>query len=115
MPGTAAELAGRILRVDPGQFRYVDLLHESRHVRQIERAELQGVDVFTAHGLGRMARAWLERGAYEYEQRLGARFGFSDEYHEFLERQLRHYWKRTCQQQFRFSHAVQQHLNRLWR
>ncbi len=68
----AAEGGGHLMRVDPAQFTYLGMLHESRHVRQIEKALANAQKPFNA--------AWLrfyELGAYQYELRLGKRFGFS--------------------------------------
>lgn len=113
--GTAAQMERWTISVDPDQFRYVDLLHESRHIRQFERALWQGFDAFAAGKFAKMLRAWFELGAYEYEQRLGQRFGFSAEYMAFLERQINNYWKRTYRQELRFSAAAQQQFNRIWR
>ena len=114
-PGTAAEIFGYVLTIDPAQFRYVDLLHESRHLRQIERAERQGYNPFAEGRFGLMARAWFERGAYEYEQRLGILFGFSPEYLAFLAARINHYWKRSYRRELRFSLAAQAYLTGLWR
>ena len=113
--GTACEIADRVVTVDPERFRYTDLLHESRHIRQIERAEEQGIDPFGEGRFATIRRAWFERGAYEYEQRLGRKFGFSRDYLGFLEERINHYWKRSYQQELRFSLAAQEHFGRLWR
>jgi hypothetical protein len=115
MEGTAAQIEDWIIIVDPAQFRYIDLLHESRHLRQLERALLQGFDAFAVGKSAKMMRAWFELGAYEYEQRVGLRFQFSDEYMAFLERQINHYWKRTYRQEIRFSSTAQRQFNRIWR
>jgi len=67
---------------------YLDMLHESRHVAQVQRAEKSGAlgakDIF---GSQRMIRR-AERGAYEYESRLGKKHGFSDEYMGYLRKQI---------------------------
>lgn len=115
MIGTAAEVLGYVVTVDPARFRFIDLLHESRHVRQIEKAEQQGYDLFACGRYAALTRAWFERGAYEYELRLGLRVGFSPEYLAFLDERIGYYWKRSYQQEFRFSLAVQRYLTGLWR
>jgi hypothetical protein len=107
--GTAAEIIGRIVTIDPVQFRYVDLLHESRHVRQIERAMEQGVKI------GRKEIAWFERGAYEYEQRLGIRVGFSRVYMQFIAQQIDFSWQKTYRQKYRFSQRTQEYFNSIWK
>ena len=57
----------------------VDILHESRHGMQIQKAEASGLlgtrSVFKTD----YVPLW-ERGAYEYELRLGERVGFSEAY-----------------------------------
>ena len=113
--GTAAEISQQLITVDPLRFRFIDLLHESRHVRQIEKAEQQGYDLFASGRYATLTRAWFERGAYEYELRLGLRVGFSPEYMAFLVERIGFYWKRSYQQEFRFSLAVQRYLTGLWR
>jgi hypothetical protein len=113
--GTAAAIEHWAITVDPAQFRYIDLLHESRHIRQLERALWQGFDAFAIGKSAKMMRAWFELGAYEYEQRVGRRFCFSDEYMAFLGRQTNYYWKRTYRQEIRFSVTVQRQFNRIWR
>jgi hypothetical protein len=111
----AAEIVRSIVTIDPSKFRYIDLLHESRHIRQIELALRQGIDPFGGGHFARVVRAWFERGAYEYEQKLSAKFSFSDEYSNFLEQQTNHYWKRTHRKEFRFRQALRNRLNRIWR
>lgn len=113
--GTAAQIERWTISVDPDQFRYIDLLHESRHVRQFERALWQGYDPFAEGKFAKMLRAWFEMGAYEYEQRLGAKVRFSGEYMAFVELQINRYWKRTYRQELRFSSTAQQQFNRIWR
>jgi len=78
--GIAAEIdmTTKSIVIAPSRFRYIDLLHESRHIAQIER---------NAASLGRkksLIVAAFEDGAYRYEIRLGERKGFSSEYMSFL-------------------------------
>ena len=70
----AAEGGGYLMRVDPKQFTQLGMLHESRHVRQIERALAKGENALSSKW-----RNVFEVGAYEYELRLANRFGFSAE------------------------------------
>ena len=113
--GTAAWIEQWTITFDPSQFRYIDLLHEARHTRQIERAWWQGFDVFGTGKSAKMLRGWFELGAYEYEQRIGQRFGFTAEYMEFLAHQIDYYWKRTYRQELKFSRTTRDQLSRIWR
>jgi hypothetical protein len=101
--GEAAFIQGSRVVVDPAQFRYIDLLHESRHIGQISR--ING-------SWGNAAiRAIFERGAYEYELRLGARRGFNAKYMDWAESRISDYWSRSVQQRFSRS----SNLQNLWR
>lgn len=116
LPGSAAaEIVGLVVTIDPNKFRYIDLLHESRHIRQLELAINQGHDPFARSHFARLLRAWFERGAYEYEQRLSQRYDFSSEYRDFLEQQINHSWKRTFRQELRFGQTMRDRLDRIWR
>jgi RHS repeat-associated protein len=108
--GTHAEIQNGVLTVDPNQFRYIDLLHESRHIVQLERAAAQGVP-----GLNMQSAALFERGAYEYELRLAQRYGFSAEYRSFALGRIADYWNRTIQQKAARSRSFQELSRKLWR
>jgi hypothetical protein len=110
VPGNAANAIHGAIEVDPKQFTYLDLLHESRHIRQIERAAEQGVTISK-----QMVRSWFEKGAYEYELRLGEKLGFSEEYMNFARSRLNDYWSRTLQTKYNMSKSTRQLLNGLWR
>jgi hypothetical protein len=53
-----------MILLDPEQFTYLDLLHESRHFEQIRRIELQSGKLYNFNNAD---IAMFERGAYEYE------------------------------------------------
>lgn len=113
--GTAAWIERWEITLDPDQFKYIDLLHEARHTRQIEKAWWQRLDPFGTGKFAKMLRAWFELGAYEYEQRMGRRYSFSAEYMDFLARQIDYYWKRTYRQELKFSRTTQDYFSRIWR
>ncbi len=78
-----------IVRYGP-QFTYLDMLHESRHVVQLERAlsaQRAGIIGPNVDLFSQRFRAFWEYGAYGYETRLGTRFGFYQEYMNWIERQ----------------------------
>lgn len=101
--GEAASIQGTRVVVDPAQFRYIDLLHESRHIGQISRLDGSWNNTAT--------RALFERGAYEYELRLGARNRFSAEYIDWARSRISDYWTRSVQQRYSRSSTLQG----LWR
>jgi RHS repeat-associated protein len=72
----AAEITApiRLLEINEANFRYIDLLHESRHVAQVELST-----GFTSWGRSKIRNA-CELDAYRYELRLGQKFGFSESY-----------------------------------
>ena len=107
--GDAATIVGRNVTVDPEQFRYADMLHESRHVRQIERAP-QDLDL-----TGRRTLPIVEKGAYEYEMRLGRKVGFSEEYQSWLRKRVNDYWPPALHKEFSKSPSFRQLFNELWR
>jgi len=82
---------------------FVDLLHESRHVAQVQLAEASGLlgnkDIF---GNSRLVGA-AERGAYEYEMRLGKSRGFSSEYMNYLSSQKEFYYPSSFAAKFNAS------------
>ena len=71
---------------------FVDMLHEARHVAQVQRVDEAGVlgnkDLFNSPRLLGAA----ERGAYEYETRLGNANGFSSDYMSYLQSQIDYYY-----------------------
>lgn len=95
-PGASAQtlrMNGQLTLIyDSNSTTFVDMLHDVRHVAQVQRAEAAGVlgnkDIF---GSPRLIGA-AERGTYEYELRLGSRAGFSDRYMGYLQRQLDFYY-----------------------
>ncbi len=78
---------------DPTRFRYIDLLHESRHVMQARRARIGSIT--------RRWRAFFEQGAYEYELRLADRYQFSSEYVRQVRGTLQHEVPRSLELTFR--------------
>ena len=106
LPGTMAEMSPeRIITVDPEQFTYLALLHESRHVRQIERAIGVVRNPFTAENI-----RIFEYGAYEYELRLAGRFGFTAESVEGIAKRAAYYFRKI-----RFKLEVSPTAKSLWR
>lgn len=110
-PGHAGMVddVARQLVYDPAQFRFVDLLHESRHIRQIERlaaSGFQGTRSFVA---------WFERGAYEFERRLGMRVGFSGEYQQWLGQRIGEFWTPARRTKFQNSATERSSLQGVWR
>jgi hypothetical protein len=94
-PGEAAHV--RLIDNQPTIFydsrstSLLDMLHESRHVAQIQR--VLDADVLGDKNLfSTRLRGAAERGAYEYELRLGDRFDFSDEYKNTLRSQIDFYY-----------------------
>jgi hypothetical protein len=87
---------------DSGSTSLLDMLHESRHVAQIQR--VQAADVLGDKSLfsTRLVGA-AERGAYEYELRLGERFGFSDTYKNALREQVDKYYPSSLSIKFNSS------------
>jgi hypothetical protein len=107
--GVHAEFEGDVLKVDPKQMRYLDLLHESRHVAQIGRAEATGVEA------SKYRTALFEKGAYEYELRLGERMGFSEEYQAFAFSRIQDYVTPSIVKKARLSPSISSWWNTLWR
>jgi hypothetical protein len=75
---------------DSSSSSFLDVLHDTRHIAQIQRAELQGIDVLGSPRL----RGLAEYGAYGYEVRLGQRYGFSSEYMGYARGQI--YYRDRC-------------------
>src|SRR5258708_6009856 len=99
-----------LMKIDPNQFRYIDLLHERWHMRQYVRLQAQGIRLNT------YIRDWFERGAYEYELRLAKHRGFSAGYVNFLNRQLQEIWFGTVSATaYNSSLVYQELLNSIWR
>jgi len=120
--GNPAEiLPTKVILYDPNNFMYVDLLHESRHIGQLkwgqaylDQADLRITDVWSADLI-----PLLERGAYEYEMRLGAKYGFSDEYMLFLTRELYDpkigIWDFNVNRDFEYSPTLQRIFEEMFR
>jgi hypothetical protein len=114
-PGNPASYSpkSKILEYNPSTFRYIDLLHESRHIVQFERAAAKGLD------LGKPFRskklyAWLEKGALEYEVKIANRFNFSQEYKLELEDSFNHYWKNQYRYKYIKNESFRSMLNDWW-
>ena len=90
----------KILEYNPTTFRYIDLLHESRHIAQFERAAAKGLDLREPFRSSKLY-AWLEKGALEYEMKLAKRFNFSQEYKSALENSFNNYW--TSQYRYKYT------------
>jgi hypothetical protein len=104
----------RVLEYNPETFRYIDLLHESRHIAQFERAAAKGLDIQAPFRSVKL-RGWLERGALDYEARLGTRFGFSEEYMGTLREVSAALWSRTYQKQYGWSPRLRRTLDQWWK
>jgi len=95
-PGTyAGDVAAvfpesRVVQLDRGSFTYIDLIHEERHILQVERAIRQGVLQPRHRTTIAVGRQW-EVEAYELELRVARRQGFSQEYIEFLQERIEFY------------------------
>ncbi len=107
--GTAAEANHKIMSVDANQFRYIDLLHESRHVRQLESAASQGVT-----GTNKLIVALFEKGAYSYNLRLGTRYGFSNKYMSWATGRIDDYMTFSIKRKFELSSSASRLQEILW-
>ncbi|NES95922.1 MAG: hypothetical protein F6K32_11930 [Desertifilum sp. SIO1I2] len=113
--GTHAEISRMpnskklMIQLDPEQFTYLDLLHESRHFEQIRRFELKGEFTFKAE-----YRDYFEKGAYEYELRLADKYGFSQEYKVFARQRIQDYWGRSRKIKYEKSRNFRYELSLLW-
>jgi len=106
----AGENRKHLMKIDPDQFRYIDLLHERWHLRQHVRLQAQGIE------LNPYIRDWFERGAYEYELRLANARGFSTDYVTFLNLQLQEIWFGTpSATAYNSSLVYRELLNSIWR
>ena len=103
----------KVLEYNPSTFRYIDLLHESRHIAQFKRAAAKGLDLQEPF-CNRKLYAWLEKGALDYEIRLADRFKFSWEYQLALQDALKMYWKRKYQQKYYRSPSFRTLLEPWW-
>lgn len=79
---------------DSGSTRFVDVLHEARHVAQIQRAQASGLLGNRSIFNSRFTQA-AEWGAYSYEQRLGLSRGFSADYMTQTQSMLQTYSRPT--------------------
>jgi len=98
-----------MIELDPAQFTYLDLLHESRHFEQIRRFELKEEYTFKA-----AYRDYLEKGAYEYELRLADKYGFSEEYKDFAQQRINDYWGRSRKSKYNKSQSFRYELSLIW-
>jgi len=98
-----------MIALDPKQFTYLDLLHESRHFEQIRRLQLQGKTPFKA-----VYRDYFEKGAYEYELRLADKFGFSEEYQKFARERINDYWGRSRKKKYDLSRSFRYEMSTIW-
>ena len=104
----------KVLEYDPAQFKYIDLLHETRHIGQFERAAAAGLDLSSPFASKRLY-GWLESGALDYEMRQATRFGFSEEYIDALQSVRSQVWPRSYQTKYNYSPTVKETLNQWWR
>jgi hypothetical protein len=111
-PATYAPGSG-ILEYNPETFRYIDLLHESRHVAQFDRAAARGLDLQAPFGSRRLL-GWLEKGALDFETRLGLHFGFSQDYMHAIEKSRSLAWRRSYQFKYRQSSSFRAKLDAWW-
>lgn len=81
------------VEINPNEFRYIDMLHESRHIYQ---------DWVVADQTGKKVleqKGWFKRDllnitevdAYTYEASLAKKYEFSDEYQAYLEQRIKDY------------------------
>ncbi|MCU7929106.1 MAG: hypothetical protein KZQ97_22105 [Candidatus Thiodiazotropha sp. (ex Dulcina madagascariensis)] len=80
-----------ILVYDPATTPFVDILHESRHISQIQRAQKSGL-LGDKSPYSSKLKPLFERGAYEYELRLGERFDFDSRYNRQLVDRVNDYY-----------------------
>jgi RHS repeat-associated protein len=105
--GNAANVfPSRLVQIDPKQFRFIDLLHESRHIGQIVKAARKGV----THVFNKDTIALFERGAYQYEARLGERFGFQQSYMKWTAERVADVWTPSARKAWSYSSK----LKSLW-
>ena len=71
----AQTLPNKSVIYDPQRFTYLDMLHESRHVFQIEQGENEGVNMFSSG-----YRQWAEKNAYEYEATVASKYASLPEF-----------------------------------
>ena len=101
-----------MIEIDPEQFTYLDLLHESRHFEQIRRIELQSGQPYN---FNKADIAMFERGAYEYELRMAEKYNFTEEYKSFAEDRIRDYWDRGMRQKMDKSKSFRNRFNQTWK
>lgn len=87
-------LPGKVFQYDPSRFKVLHVLHENRHLAQLKRAELLGIDVWKgsdARHLGRL----LETEAYGMDLWLGEQFGASSQFLIETKALQNSYWYRV--------------------
>lgn len=83
------DLLGKAFKVNIAHFTYLDLMHETRHLEQISRANEQGIECHTIRKYLSRVIAGLEYDAYQYElQLLQANGGANEAYLAFVDGQL---------------------------
>jgi hypothetical protein len=112
-PANYYPIAGR-LEYNPETFRYIDLLHESRHIAQFQRAVAAGLDPIAPFKSARLL-GWLESGALEYELRLAARYGFSLAYVMEVRAARDRVWPWSYQKKYGYRGSLWRKLNDWWR
>jgi hypothetical protein len=84
--------------IDPKAFDMITLLHETRHLEQIKRLEMSGIDVAALNSTQRrIILNWMEVGAYNFERQIALYFQSKGvvipvEYLNYLDSQQAHYW-----------------------
>jgi len=88
-----------LLVYDPATTPLIDILHESRHIAQIQRMQKSGLlgdkSIYSSK-----LKPLFERGAYEYELRLGEKFGFARNYKQQLVERINDYYKPSFESGF---------------
>ncbi|HEX9060470.1 MAG TPA: hypothetical protein VF941_09845, partial [Clostridia bacterium] len=86
-------LSDGTVEFNPEHFKYIDLLHESRHMFQ-NSVSLEQTGKVILKNKGWVKRDFMAIGeieAYKYEMSLGERFGFSEEYMQYLKEMVSKY------------------------
>lgn len=128
----------RVMYVNPQKLTYLDLLHESRHVMQWQRALRQhSIDLGKLKARHRhLLFNWLEGGPYKFELRLHERLldasqplyntqlqdfvgvGFRQEYIDWVNTMLYDpqtgYWSERNQRDWMYSPTISEYMRKLW-
>jgi len=105
------------VEIDPNQFRYIDMLHEKRHIFQNIISESKtGRTILNQKGpLKRGFAAIAEIDAYRYEISLANKYGFSSEYTNYLKGMVSEYstqWIRPNATVDSFTEALKYYYNK---